>query len=451
MTTRVDMGATSMPDADSATWPIIELNGTRWRVAPVYIAPIARCDVAAVAESWGCEIPPPELVDAIWKAADLRLDPGKLVRIPNDAANGASRAAYLDQAKRIAALVGGRPYRLLAGTHKDFALFPDGRVDLFGWHRLDGTRIENGATSHNARFIDYSQGYRPCVRMDVLDRRPVDFIVMDTSTIRRGSSGDAVRRWQRALNKAGRPLGWLGAWPLAEDGVFGVATEAATRLWQGRRGLAVDGIVGPKTWAAFTTVSEAPTLPQLQAYPFVPAVNFSTRPGRKPRLIVVHTMEAPEKPGTAEAVARWFAGGVGPAPRASCHFCIDNDSIVQSVRVEDVAWHTPGSLGGSYVNDFSIGLEHAGYARQTPEEWADPYSAAMLALSAELVSDLCRAHGIAPTRLTAKDLREGRTNGITGHVDCTRATGSGTHTDPGPAFPWDEYLRLIRVALERKP
>jgi hypothetical protein len=52
-------------------------------------------------------------------------------------------------------------------------------------------------------------------------------------TIRRGSSGDAVRELQTKL---------------FVDGVFGPNTEDAVRRFQHSHGLTVDGIVGPQTW-----------------------------------------------------------------------------------------------------------------------------------------------------------------------------------------------------------
>lgn len=58
-------------------------------------------------------------------------------------------------------------------------------------------------------------------------------------TIRNGSRGDTVKLWQRILGP-----------PIVDDGIFGPKTLAATKVWQGERGLVADGIVGPKTWGA---------------------------------------------------------------------------------------------------------------------------------------------------------------------------------------------------------
>ncbi|WP_326700735.1 amidase [Streptomyces sp. NBC_01754] len=64
-----------------------------------------------------------------------------------------------------------------------------------------------------------------------------------TPPLAQGGSGDAVKRLQRALTAA------LGS-TTAADGTFGPATDTAVRGYQKARGLAVDGRVGPDTWAA---------------------------------------------------------------------------------------------------------------------------------------------------------------------------------------------------------
>jgi hypothetical protein len=54
-------------------------------------------------------------------------------------------------------------------------------------------------------------------------------------TIRRGDAGALVALVQRFLG-------------VADDGAFGEHTEAAVRRYQAMRGLAVDGVCGPRTW-----------------------------------------------------------------------------------------------------------------------------------------------------------------------------------------------------------
>lgn len=60
-------------------------------------------------------------------------------------------------------------------------------------------------------------------------------------TVSQGKSGDAVRAAQIQLNKFRSAL--------VIDGSFGPATTAAVRKFQTDNGLAVDGVIGPRTWA----------------------------------------------------------------------------------------------------------------------------------------------------------------------------------------------------------
>lgn len=65
-----------------------------------------------------------------------------------------------------------------------------------------------------------------------------------TPMLKPGATGSAVRNAQLRLNV------WGAAPRLVLDGVFGPATLAAVRTFQGRHGLSVDGVIGPHTWAA---------------------------------------------------------------------------------------------------------------------------------------------------------------------------------------------------------
>lgn len=157
-------------------------------------------------------------------------------------------------------------------------------------------------------------------------------------------------------------------------------------------------------------------------------------------LVVLHSAEGPERPDSAERLARYFANPIGPNGPVvtSAHYNVGSKSTTQSVREEDVAYHA------GPVNGYSIGIEHAGTASQTREEWLDAYGIAMFERSAELVAGICARHGIPVQRVTAEDLAAGRRSGICGHVDVTNGlTGGKGHWDPGPSFPWDWYLAAV--------
>lgn len=173
--------------------------------------------------------------------------------------------------------------------------------------------------------------------------------------------------------------------------------------------------------------------------PFIKARNFTRTGGvRVIDLIVVHDMESNEEPDTAEKVAAWFGGPT--APQASAHYCIDSNSVVQCVKDNDVAWHAPGA------NHNGIGLEHAGRARQTEQEWADPYSEAMLGISAALTASLLTAHKLPAEFVSKAGLLAGQ-RGITTHNEVSLAFKKSTHTDPGAHFPMAHFLELVRASL----
>lgn len=245
--------------------------------------------------------------------------------------------------------------------------------------------------------------------------------------LRRGMVGDDVAEWQS----------FVGALP---DRKFGPITEGITRAWQAAHGLLPDGVVGPKTVAKANEVQDireaaGEDVEDDLIDDFVQAKNYTLMPhGREIKWIVIHSAEMKEKPTAAEALAAWAAGP--NAPRASWHFGIDVDSIVQCVRETDVAWHAPGA------NRHGIGIEHAGYARQTAEEWADEYSRDMLLRSARLVAWLCEKHRLPVAFVDREGLKAGR-RGITTHNEVTMAFRRSTHTDPGHAFPMDWYLEQV--------
>lgn len=158
--------------------------------------------------------------------------------------------------------------------------------------------------------------------------------------------------------------------------------------------------------------------------------------GRRNRIVRIHlhSVEGIEADGTAENVARYFQK---PARRSSAHYVVDNNSEVQCVRDEDTAFHVGND------NSKSIGIEHAGFARQSREEWLDDYGKDMLERSARLCANLCRKWRIPIKWLDIVDLKENQ-SGISSHANAAIAFGGSTHTDPGRHFPHDYYIKRVK-------
>jgi len=72
---------------------------------------------------------------------------------------------------------------------------------------------------------------------------PASVTTQPRPLLRRGARGRDVGDLQRALKTAGLYAGKI-------DGDFGPVTDRALRAFQARRGLEVDGLAGPNTWAA---------------------------------------------------------------------------------------------------------------------------------------------------------------------------------------------------------
>jgi hypothetical protein len=86
--------------------------------------------------------------------------------------------------------------------------------------------------------------------------------------LQKGDVSDEVKKWQEFLVSAGYTIPVI-------DGAFGPATERETLKFQVRNGLKPDGIVGPKTRAFITTVSQ--NTPLSQKWPkqgYTSMVNF---------------------------------------------------------------------------------------------------------------------------------------------------------------------------------
>lgn len=184
---------------------------------------------------------------------------------------------------------------------------------------------------------------------------------------------------------------------------------------------------------------------ETENWPYVPASQYRkwTAGGRRPvRVIVIHDMEFPETARAAEVIAHDFATRTAKNA-GSAHINVDNDSIVQCVRDNDIAYAAPGA------NRDGIQIELAGFGKQTREQWLDNYSEALLQRGADAAAQYCLKYGIPPVHITNQQLADGK-KGIIGHYQASAVYHQSDHTDPGSAFPWEYFISLVGRAYERR-
>jgi len=168
-------------------------------------------------------------------------------------------------------------------------------------------------------------------------------------------------------------------------------------------------------------------------------MHSSSRNNAKVKWVVIHTAEGAR---TVDDLFRFFQDTSDPN-RGSSHAGIDDQKIGAGgswVPYERAAWTL---RDGNVVSD---NAELCAWARWTRTEWLRHNQ--MLTLTAKWIADRCTARGIPIRKLTPKQVGEGL-SGVLGHVDYTFGTGDGTHTDPGPNFPWDIVIPRAQAIAQR--
>ena len=170
--------------------------------------------------------------------------------------------------------------------------------------------------------------------------------------------------------------------------------------------------------------------------------------------VVIHTMELPCKPGIARRCAermRDLPPGLPSTKQKSAHYFVGPDEVIQGVLEKHVAFHCPSA------NRRGVGVEHAAYAYDVHDtdgkliaaatDFGSLEAKATLQRSANLVAGICSRWGIPIIQLHPGEVLHGR--GLVGHVDVAAEFHTSTHRDPGPRFPWELYLQLVREAIAR--
>ena len=159
-----------------------------------------------------------------------------------------------------------------------------------------------------------------------------------------------------------------------------------------------------------------------------PSPNYNSRNGWAVHAIVIHTCE-----GNYTGCWSWLRN---PSAGASAHYVVSEsgNEVSQLVDEANRAWHVAASYdcsrveghdcdkNGVSVNNFSVGIEHGGFASQSS------FPAGQIDTSARLSCDITQAHGIPRDRL---------------HILSHGQLQPWNRTDPGPNWPWSTYIAKI--------
>lgn len=150
--------------------------------------------------------------------------------------------------------------------------------------------------------------------------------------------------------------------------------------------------------------------------------------------VVIHTTDGSEEYGAA------LNGNHYDSVRTdsvSTHVFVDADIVVQELNSWDRAW-----AARETANNLGYHVEICGRASQSVAQWSDKSSAAEVLIAAQHVARVCLKLGIPP-RWASKTQVQARLPGIITHANVS-AWLEGTHTDPGPNFPYVPFISQVQ-------
>jgi hypothetical protein len=156
--------------------------GTDDDFARIPLTPMA---AQVIADSLRCFLPTRKMVDDIYRAATVKLEPVPMYALRDSAVTMYQHHLIVEGQRRL-------KRGLIAGIKKDVVISgrisrdarPD-RVAIYGWHKPDGKAIQPLYTGHVNWYVDYSHGIRLVHRTIYVNGKPMDYVdVLKDSSLR---------------------------------------------------------------------------------------------------------------------------------------------------------------------------------------------------------------------------------------------------------------------------
>ncbi len=303
--------------------------------------------------------------------------------------------------------------------------FP-GQEAAFGVMALRGERLTQGATLAKVP----EQAARTDARANVRAAAALLDLWADEAGIARSDLaawGPVVARYSGIAQLEGQAS-------YVHKDVYRVLNEGAVARTP--EGAVHASLMPVRVQANFALPQDGGTLAVAPDYPvsgtiWRPSPNYNARPTGSTggvQMVIIHTCE-----GSYSSCWSWLTNS---ASQASAHYVVNESGseISQLVREASRAWHisatydcslnssTKCGLNGVSSNHFTVGIEHGGYASQSS------FPTGQIDASAKLSCDISKAYGIPRDRY---------------HYVAHGQLQPYNRTDPGPNWPWTDYLNRI--------
>lgn len=159
--------------------------------------------------------------------------------------------------------------------------------------------------------------------------------------------------------------------------------------------------------------------------------NRSSRWGAPVKGSVIHTTESGDF--SMDAVINYLDR---PDVEVSAHYVVDALAPKGEpwVRVVRMVWEREKAWTAKSANPYFVQYELIGRAKRTKEEWLGKYRKQLETTAALVAQD---------TKQWGFPARHGYP-GILGHGDLDEHGFPNDHTDPGPGFPWPQFIAMVK-------
>ncbi len=138
--------------------------------------PLTPMTAQLIADSLHCFLPTKKIVDDIYNAAKVKLEPVPMYIFRDSAITMFQHNLVIEGQRKM-------KKGLIAGIKKDVVITGritqaanKDKVAIYGWHKMDGKPIQPLHTGHVNWYVDYSHGIRLVYRTIYVNKKPMDYM-----------------------------------------------------------------------------------------------------------------------------------------------------------------------------------------------------------------------------------------------------------------------------------